>query len=89
MNGCFFQQVLWQNLGCFLVLTLENAFSQRFHFKVARVIKLKLAFMEWFFHNLATPIKLYKIWYLNLDKALLLPRNQAIFVWKIENFDEL
>ena len=32
---------------------------------------------------------LCKIKYLNLDKALLFPRNQFIFVWKIENFDEL
>ena len=46
--------------------------------KVARVVKLKLAFMEWFFYNLVVLIKLYKIRYLNLDKALLLPRNQAI-----------
>ena len=30
------------------------------------------------FYNLVILIKLYKIWYLNLDKALLFPRNQAI-----------
>ena len=46
--------------------------------KVARVIKLNLAFMEWFFYNLVILIKLYKIPYLNLDKTLLFPRNQAI-----------
>ena len=45
--------------------------------KVARVFKLKLAFMEWFFHNLVILIKLYKIRYLNLDKALLFPRKKA------------
>ena len=32
-------------------------------------------------------IKLYRIWYLNLDKALL--QETRLFVWKIENFDEL
>ena len=46
--------------------------------KVARVVKLKLNFMEWFFCNLVILITLYKIRYLNLDKALLFPRNQAI-----------
>ena len=53
--------------------------------KVARVVKLKLTFMEWFFYNLVILIKLYKIWYLNLDKALLFLRNQAICLknWKL------
>ena len=32
-NGCSFQQVLQQTLGCFFVLTLENAFSKSIHFK--------------------------------------------------------
>ena len=41
--------------------------------KVARVVNLKLAFTEWFF--LVILIKLYKIRYLNLDKALLFPIN--------------
>ena len=41
--------------------------------KVARVVKLKLASMEWFFYNQVILIKLYKIRYLNLDKALLFP----------------
>ena len=52
---------------------------------MAPVVKLKLAFMEWFFYNLVILIKLYKIRYLNLDKALLFPRNQAICLknWKI------
>ena len=62
----------------------------RFNFKMARVVRLTLAFMEWFFYNLIIRIKLYKIRYLtNLaDKALLFPRNQAICL-KIENFNEL
>ena len=34
------------------------------------MVKLKLAFMEGFFYNLVILIKLYKILYLNLDKAL-------------------
>ena len=46
--------------------------------KVARVVKLKLASMEWFFYNQVILIKLYKIRYLNLDKALSFPRNQFI-----------
>ena len=45
------------------------------------MVKLKLAFMEGFFYNLVILIKLYKILYLNSDKAL--------FAWKIENFDEV
>ena len=49
-------------------------------FKVAGVVKLKLDFMEWFFYNLVILIKLYKTRYLNLDKALLFPRNQAIYL---------
>ena len=44
---------------------------------MARVVKLKLAFMEWFFYNLVILIKLYKIRHLNLNKALLFPRSQA------------
>ena len=41
--------------------------------------------MEWFFNLDIIVIKLYKIWYLNLDKALLFPRNQAICLknWKL------
>ena len=54
-------------------------------FKVVCVVKLKLAFMEWLFYNLVILIKLYKIRYLNFDKALLFPRNQAIWQknWKL------
>ena len=54
-------------------------------FKVTGMVKLKLAFMEWFFYNLVILIKLYKTRYLNLNKALLFPRNQAIYVkyWKL------
>ena len=47
-------------------------------FKVARKINVKLAFTDWFFYNLVTLIKWCKIWYLNLDKAILFPRNQVI-----------
>ena len=49
------------------------------------MVKLKLAFMEWFFYNLVIVIKLYKTWYLNLDKALSFPRNQTICQknWKL------
>ena len=42
------------------------------------MVKLKLAFMEWLFYKLVILIMLYKIGYLNLDKTLLFPRNQAI-----------
>ena len=56
-----------------------------FDFKVAYMVNLKLAFTDWFFHNLIILIKLYKIRYLNLDKALLFPRNQVICLknWKL------
>ena len=42
------------------------------------MVSLKLAFTGWFFYNRVTLITLYKIWYLNLDKAVLFPRNQVI-----------
>ena len=66
-----------------LILYHRNWFP--YVLKVARVVKLKLAFMEWFFYNLVIIIKLYKIWHLNLDKALLFPRNQATCLknWKL------
>ena len=53
-------------------------------FKVARVVK-KIGFYGVIFYNLVIPMKLYKIRYLNLDKALLFPRNQAICLknWKL------
>ena len=52
---------------------------------MARVVKLKLVFMESFFYILVILIKLYKIQNLNLDKALLFPRNQATCLkkWKL------
>ena len=40
------------------------------------------------FYNLVILIKLYKIRYLNSDKAVLF-RDTRLFVWKIENFDKL
>ena len=46
--------------------------------KVAHMVNLKLAFMDWFFYNLIILIKLCQIWYLNLDEALLFLRNQVI-----------
>ena len=52
------------------------------------MIDLKLAFKEWFFYNLVILIKLCKNQYLNLDRALLFQETK-LFVWKIENFDEL
>ena len=53
--------------------------------KVVRLVKLKLAFMEQFFYNLVILIKLYKMRYLDLDKTLLFPRDQAIGLenWKL------
>ena len=53
--------------------------------KMVRVVNLKLAFTDWFFYNLIILIKLSKIRYLNLYKALLFPRNQVICLknWKI------
>ena len=50
--------------------------------KVACVVKLKLAFMECFLYNLVILIKLYKIRYHNLDKALLIPRNLFVDIGK-------
>ena len=57
--------------------------SYRKQVKVARVVSLKLAFAGWFFYNLVILIKLCKIRYLNLEKALF-PRNQVICLknWK-------
>ena len=45
---------------------------------MARVVNLKLVFRNWFFYNLIILTNLCKIQYLNLYKALLFPRNQAI-----------
>ena len=67
-----------------------TAVQMKFHnsFKEAHVVNSKLAFTESFNCNLVILIKLYKIPYLNLDKALLFPRSQVICL-KIEIFDEL
>ena len=56
-----------------------------FSIKLACVVKLKLTSMEWFLYNLVILIKLNKIQYINLDKALLFLRNQAICQknWKL------
>ena len=65
------------------VIFAKRCFNK--YIKTARVVKLKLAFMEWFFYNLLILIKLCKIWYLNLDKELSFLRNQAICLkdWKL------
>ena len=54
-------------------------------FTLACVVNLKLAFTNWFFYNLMILIKLCKMGYLFLDKALLLARNQVIClkIWKL------
>ena len=53
--------------------------------KVACVFNSKLAFADWFVYNLIILIKLCRIRYLNLDKALLFPRNQVVCLknWKL------
>ena len=56
--------------------------------KLSLMVNLKLPFKNWFFYNLIILIKLYKIWYLNLDKVLFFQRNQVICL-KNWNFDEL
>ena len=63
----------------------ENQYCTWVLYKVVCVVNLKLAFTDWFFYNLIILIKPYKIWYRNLDKALLFPRYQIICVkhWKI------
>ena len=55
------------------------------YFKVARVAYIKLGFTGKLFYNLIILIKQCKIQWLNLDKALLFPRNQAICMknWKL------
>ena len=50
-----------------------SEFAKILRVKVVSVVQLKLAFMEWFFYDLVTLIKLHKIRY--LDKARLSPRN--------------
>ena len=68
----------------FLLLSISAIISSQ-TIKVAWVVKLKLASMEWLFNNLVILIKLCKIQYLNLDKVLIFPRNQAICLknWKL------
>ena len=66
-----------------LVNSVENNLKL-YKLKVAHMVNLRLAFTEWFFYNLIVLIKLYKIRYLNSDKALLFLRNQVIYLknWK-------
>ena len=53
-------------------------------FEVACVVQTKLFFMDWFYYNLITIIKKCKISCKNLDKGLLLSRNQ-VFCQKMLN----
>ena len=50
-----------------------------------KVVDIKLFFMDWFCYNLIVLIKYCKIANKNLDKALLLSRNQALClkIWKL------
>ena len=45
--------------------------------KVARVVNVKLGFMDWFFYNLLTLINWCKFLYKSSEKSLLLSRNQV------------
>ena len=83
--------VLYENDAfSILVKNGTHVFWKRFSFsrksvsklKVDHVVNLKLAFTDWFFCNLIILIRLCKIRYLNLDKALLFPGNQVIFLKK-------
>ena len=57
-----------------------------FSIKLACVVKLKLAFMEWFSYNLVILIKLYKIQYLNFGKILLFPKKTGYLSEKLNTF---
>ena len=59
-------------------ILLRSGMREGLCLKVARVVNLKLALTEWLFYDLVILIKLYKIWYLNLDKVLLFLGNQVI-----------
>ena len=63
----------------------DRSFIMAFLLILARVVKLKLSFMELLFNNLVILIKLYKVRYLNLDKAPLFLRSQAVCLknWKL------
>ena len=66
-------------------LRIETKADRFILLQVARVVNLKLAFTDWFFDNLIILIKLCKMQYLNLDKALLFLRSQVICLknWKL------
>ena len=55
------------------------------YFKVARVVNIKLGFMDWFFYRFIILIKQCKIPFKTLDKALLFSRNQVYCLknWKL------
>ena len=62
--------------------------TKYFSLKVVRVVSIKLGFTKWLFCNLIILIMWCKTRYLNLGKTLFF-RETRLFVWKIENFDEL
>ena len=78
-----YSYIMWQSEASDLFKKLLHMPGK--YIKLAPVAKLKLIFTEWFFYNLMVLIKLCKIRHLNLDKALLFPRNQIICLkkWKI------
>ena len=90
--GNFRSLLLWSSFSSFLrkcdifnIDHWDNCTFVNYLVKVARVVKSKLAFVDWFFYNLIILIKLCKIQDLNLDKAPLFPRNQVICLknWKL------
>ena len=60
---CFFQQTLRQNES--FCLNIKKCLFLVVHFKVARELKFKLVFKDYFLYNLVILIKLCKIRYLN------------------------
>ena len=52
--------------------------------KVARMVNIKLFFMDWFYYDLIILIKQCKIPYKNLDKAPLFSRNLFFFSEKLK-----
>ena len=69
--------------ACSEILSYSSAIFSRL--RATRAVNSKLAFTQSFFYSLIILIKLCKIRYLKLDKALIFPRNQVICLknWKI------
>ena len=85
-----YENAFYITLNALFVLKIFKFLSWLFghvekRLKMARMVNLRLAFTEWVFYSLVILIKLCKIWYLNLYKALLLTRNQVICLknWKL------